>query len=182
MQNLIVGQEIDSLAQRIDTYLNTLCITIPDRPVGSQGNQDAVDFFAKTVRAFGFETECKPFDCFDWTYGKVSLKAGQENFQAFVGPYSLSCDVSAPLIKASTHNQLEKTDCSNKILILHGDIAKEQMMPKNFPFYNPENHQRVIALLEHKKPAAIIAATGKNSEAVGALYPFPLFEDGAGSA
>ena len=32
--------------------------------------------------------------------------------------------------------------------------------------------------MEEKKPAAIIAATERNPESVGALYPFPLFEDG----
>jgi aminopeptidase YwaD len=51
-------------------------------------------------------------------------------------------------------------------------------MPKNFIFYNPDHHKRIYALLEEKKPAAIIAATEKNPELAGALYPFPLIEDG----
>ena len=51
-------------------------------------------------------------------------------------------------------------------------------MPKNFVFYNPEHHQRIYALLEKKKPAAIVTATAKNPELVGALYPFPLIADG----
>ncbi len=51
-------------------------------------------------------------------------------------------------------------------------------MPKYFPFYNPDEHQEIIRLLEQKAPLAIIAATDRNPELVGALYPFPLFEDG----
>ena len=51
-------------------------------------------------------------------------------------------------------------------------------MPKSFTFYNPEHHQRIIATLEKAKPAGIIAATGKNPELAGSVYPFPLFEDG----
>jgi aminopeptidase YwaD len=51
-------------------------------------------------------------------------------------------------------------------------------MPKNFPFYNPESHQRIIALLEQKRPQAIIAATTRNPQLAGAVYPFPLIEDG----
>ena len=74
--------------------------------------------------------------------------------------------------------ELERTDYAGKLLLLHGEISAEQMMPKNFVFYNPEHHQRIIALLEQKKPAAIIASTGRNPELVGALYPFPLFVDG----
>lgn len=68
--------------------------------------------------------------------------------------------------------------CRDEILLLHGDLAREQLMPKNFSFYNPEQHQLIIALLEEKAPAAIITATGRNPELAGAVYPFPLIEDG----
>lgn len=67
---------------------------------------------------------------------------------------------------------------TDKILLLHGEIAKEQLMPKNFVFYNPEEHQRIYRLLEEKHPAAIISATTRNPDAVGAIFPFPMIEDG----
>jgi aminopeptidase YwaD len=51
-------------------------------------------------------------------------------------------------------------------------------MPVNFPFYNPEEHQRILALLRAKRPLAIVAATSRNPELAGAVYPFPLIEDG----
>lgn len=51
-------------------------------------------------------------------------------------------------------------------------------MPKSFPFYNPEEHQRIIRALEMKEPAAIVAATSRHPEMAGAVYPFPLIEDG----
>jgi aminopeptidase YwaD len=51
-------------------------------------------------------------------------------------------------------------------------------MPKHFPFYNPEQHQRIIALLEDKRPLAIVCATARNPDLAGGLYPFPLIEDG----
>jgi aminopeptidase YwaD len=51
-------------------------------------------------------------------------------------------------------------------------------MPKNFQFYNPEHHQHIVRLLEEKAPAAIVAATSVNPGIAGALYPFPLIEDG----
>jgi len=63
-------------------------------------------------------------------------------------------------------------------LLLHGDIAKEQLMPKNFVFYNPEEHQRILALLEKGMPQAILCATGRNAALAGGVYPFPLIEDG----
>ncbi len=51
-------------------------------------------------------------------------------------------------------------------------------MPKNFPFYNPDHHKRIIHLLETKCPQAIIAATSRDVDVAGAVYPFPLIEDG----
>jgi aminopeptidase YwaD len=51
-------------------------------------------------------------------------------------------------------------------------------MPKNFTFYNPAEHKRIIRLLETKKPQAIVAATSRDNEMTGAVYPFPLIEDG----
>jgi aminopeptidase YwaD len=86
--------------------------------------------------------------------------------------------VSAPLVVASTVDELERVEVGGKILLLRGDLAKEQLMPKNFPFYNPEQHQKIVHLLETKKPAAIVAATSRNPELAGGMYPFPLIEDG----
>ena len=51
-------------------------------------------------------------------------------------------------------------------------------MPKNFPFYNPVEHQRIIHLLEARQPLAVLTATGRNPELAGGVYPFPLIEDG----
>ena len=50
-----------------------------------------------------------------------------------------------------------------------GDICAEQLMPKNFVFYNPDHHKRIYAFLEEKMPAAIITATERKPEMVGAL-------------
>jgi aminopeptidase YwaD len=61
---------------------------------------------------------------------------------------------------------------------LYGKIAKEQLMPKNFVFYNPEEHQQIISSLENSKVKAIISATGRNPSLAGGVYPFPLIEDG----
>jgi aminopeptidase YwaD len=166
------------LAEQADRYLGKLCLEIPNRPVGSPGNRRATDFFAGTVASFGFETETPAFDCIDWTQAGAHLMLDGAPFEAFISPYSLGCRVSAPLVAASTLEELEAIDASGKILLLCGDLAKEQLMPKNFPFYNPEQHQRIIRLLETKGPQAIVAATSRNPELAGGVYPFPLIEDG----
>ena len=163
----------------VQSYLNKLCIELPHRHVGSRENQIATDFFAETIASFGFSVERPQFECIDWMADSAAkLQADDEAFQPFVSPYSLSYNGSASLVEAASIEALEAKDVSGKLLLMHGALVKEQLMPKNFPFYNPEHHQQIYNLLEQKQPAAIIAATGRNPELAGAWYPFPLFEDG----
>jgi aminopeptidase YwaD len=166
------------LAEKAERYLERLCVEIPSRRVGSEGNRAATTFFAETLSSFGFQTECPEFACIDWEQEGARLTAGGDSFEAAPSPYSLGCAVSAPLVVVSTADELEAAEIAGAIVLLCGDIAKEQLMPKNFPFYNPDEHRRIIGLLEAKTPCAIVAATTRNPELAGAVYPFPLIEDG----
>lgn len=163
---------------RIEQMLNYLCLQLPSRRVGSKGNRAATAFFAARCAELGFVVETPVFDCIDWVEHGAQLHIGQEAFAAQVGPYSLGGDVQAPLQVIDTVAALETTTLSGHIVLLHGEIAKEQLMPKNFPFYNPAQHQHIIALLEAKQPLAIIAATTQDVGLAGAVSPFPLIEDG----
>lgn len=169
---------LDHLSPQAASYLRRLCFDVPHRRLGSAGNQAATKFFATVVTSFGFETTCPRFDCIDWTHGDVHLTAAGEPFEAFVSPYSLGCHASAPLAVASTVQELEAADLSNRVVLLRGDLVKEQLMPKNFPFYNPDEHRRIIHLLETSNPLAILAATSRDPSLAGAMYPFSLVEDG----
>lgn len=167
-----------SLKTKAENYLMHLCIEIPTRRVGTVGNQAANAFLDETFSSFGFQVARQPFECIDWTQNGASLSSNGEQFEVLVGPFSPSCKLQAPLVVTSTIEELESADVLDKILLLRGEIAREQLMPKNFPFYNPDEHQRIIRLLETKAPAAVISATGRNPELAGAVYPFPLIEDG----
>lgn len=93
-------------------------------------------------------------------------------------PYSKGCSLEAELVAAGTLNELEQVLAKGKLLLLHDELTREQLMPKNFVFYNPDEHQQIIALLEEKEPGAILAATSRNAALAGGVYPFPLIEDG----
>jgi len=167
-----------NLLEKAESYLNRLCFKIPDRRVGSKGNQMSSEFIAQVLSSFDFQIEYPEFSCMDWTHGDVHLDAGGEPFDAYIGPYSLGCDLNLPFMVASNLDELGEVEAANKILLLNGDITKEQLMPKKFPFYNPARHKKIINLLEKKRPAAIIASTTRNPELAGGMYPFPLIEDG----
>ena len=159
-------------------YLSKLCSEIPDRPVGSEGNRMATRRFLDIVQGFGWKVESTSFQAMDWDENGAELYIDQNEFEVYPSPYSLGCELDAELIAVSTTEELEQVDCSGKVVLLHGDIAREQLMPKNFVFYNPEEHQRIIAELELKKPQAILCATSRNASLAGGVYPFPLIEDG----
>jgi aminopeptidase YwaD len=167
-----------SLKTKAETYLKYLCLDIPTRRVGTRGNQEANEFLAEKFASSGFAIERQAFDCIDWSQGKASLDLNGQQFQVQVGAFSPGCQGQAPLVVASTVQELESADVCDKILLLRGEIAREQLMPKNFPFYNPNEHKRIVSLLENKRPLAVLTATGRNPESAGAVYPFPMIEDG----
>ncbi|MEA3334434.1 MAG: M28 family peptidase [Chloroflexota bacterium] len=164
--------------EKAGDYLNRLCLEIPGRRVGSEGNRTATEFFAEKVQSFGFETKTPPFPCIDWLEQGADLFAGDSRFDVLVSPYSLGASVEAPLVSITTVDEMRAADVAGKILLLRGDIAKEQLMPKKFPFFNPERHQEIIQLLETGNPVAIAAATTQDPGLAGAVSPFPLIEDG----
>jgi len=165
------------LSSRIEDYLRRLT-TYPDRHVGGEGNRAATALFAEAVAAYGFTVKRTVFDCLEWEFGDASVVLGEQTYPAFPGPYSYPCDVAAGLVVARTSEELESRSFEGSALLLLGEIAAHQVMPKNFRFYNPEEHQRIIKAIEQGRPAVVLGATGRDAEMVGSQYPFPLFEDG----
>jgi aminopeptidase YwaD len=166
------------LPEKAGRYLARLCLDIPNRRTGSAGNRAATDLFAATVSALGWETVCPEFDCIDWEQEGAELSAGGERFEVQVSPFSPGGACRAPVEVISTVEELEATSLTDRIVLLRGEIAREQLMPKEFTFYNPDEHKRTVRALESARPLAIVAATGRNPEMAGAAYPFPLIEDG----
>jgi aminopeptidase YwaD len=170
--------ETEQLYYKSLAYLRKLCEEIPERCVGSEGNRMATKFFEKETSSLGWDTDVQEFDAIDWEDEGATLRCDDLSFEVLVSPYSLGCTVEAPLVSVSTVQELEQRELNGKLVLLHGDIAKEQLMPKNFVFYNPEEHQQIISLLERGGPKALICATGRNATLAGGVYPFPLIEDG----
>lgn len=164
--------------EKAKEYLNTLCSVKPNRRTGSPGNHAATDFFTAMVKKWGYTVDTTPFSCMDYESGEISLVCNDQAYEVYISQFSPGCDVTAKLVTVSTVEELESCQCKGEILLMRGTICAEQLMPKNFIFYNPDHHKRIYALLEEKQPAAIITATEKKPELVGALYPFPLIEDG----
>lgn len=169
----------DQLSAAAVEYLERLCVSIPTRAVGSEGNREAAGYLVDRLSGLGWQVETPAFQCMDWSESGVDLRAGTTDFAAHASPYTLGALVpNAILVVANNIGELEAADLRDKIVLLRGELGKEQLAPKHFPWWNPEEHQRIIAALETGQPAAIVAATSRNPATAGALYPFPLIEDG----
>lgn len=169
---------MDALASRVSDHLEALC-RYADRHVGGPGNRAATEHFARVARGLGLQVDVSEFDCVDWWHGETVLSTGAEQFDVHAGPYTNPVDAVARLSSAATIEELEAGTFEGDILLLHGALCREQLTPKAYPFYELPGHQRIVQALEARRPAAILAATGRNPELAGSLYPFPLIEDAA---
>ena len=168
----------DAMLKRLaEEYLAALCLPA-GRPPGAPNNRAATAHLARELEARGLRTETPEFDCLLWEAGGARLAVGGEQFAVLPSPFGLGVHAAGRLVVATTADELAAADLSGAIVLLRGDIAREQIMPKHYPFYNPEEHRRVVALLESKAPMAVVAAPARNPQSVGAIYPYPLFEDG----
>lgn len=168
----------DPLIKRSEKILHFLCEELPTRRVGSAGNQRATAYFKDSMSDAGFQVEMPPFGCLDWEEEGASLEVGGKKFQVLPSPFSNGFSGKGELVTASSVAELETLAVKDRILLLKGEATASQLMPKNFRFYNPEEHQHIYALIESGNPKAVITATGINPELAGAMYPFPMFEDG----
>jgi aminopeptidase YwaD len=170
-------ERTEELVAAAARHVAALCGVTPDRHVGSPGNAEAVDMFEQVATSLGWRVESTPFECVEWEYGDSWIDVDGAVTALHAGPYSLACYTTARLAEAWTVEDLEAGDFAGTILLLRGAIAHEQLMPKNFSFYNPQSHKRIYAALEKQQPAAIVAVTERNPDVAGAVYPFPLIED-----
>ncbi|MDD2621206.1 MAG: M28 family peptidase [Syntrophomonadaceae bacterium] len=167
-----------NLNEQINNDLTELCVTIGDRHPGSEKNRRASSYVSKRLASAGFSVSEPELECIDWECGDIIFKIGEESIQGFIGPYSRSCEIKSHFKAVASIDDLAEGDFSDKILVLYGEICKEQLAAKGFTFYNPDHHKKMVALLEQKNPLAVIAITGRNPATTGAMSPFPLIEDG----
>lgn len=168
----------EQLTKSAESHLKVLCSEIGERRVGSEANRKSTHYVDTMLKELGWQTEKSILSVIDWHTDGATLTHNHQSFEVYSSQYALGCNVKGELIAINTIAQLENTAIKDKIVLLYGEIASQQIAPKNFPFWNPEEHQHFIATLENGHPKALICATERNAETAGGVYPFPLFEDG----
>ena len=168
----------ERLATTIERHLHALVDGHPDRHIGRPGNIAAVAYAERVLREHHWVVESIDFEALDCETGPASLDVGGRSFAVHPGPYTVPADVAGPLLSIDTVAALEAADLAGTVVLLHGEIAADQLFPKSFDFIDTSEHQHIYELLEAGAPAAVIGATGRGGGMGGALYPYPLIEDG----
>jgi len=135
---------VGDLSRRVAAQLQFLCRDLPSRAVGSPGNRAATDWFARQVTSFGFEVETPEFECIEWEHSGADLRLANTHYKVFPSPYTLGCEARGRLCVVDSLEALERAQAEGTILLIHGSLAKEQLMPKGFPFYNPRSISRSL--------------------------------------
>ena len=162
---------------RTETVLRTLAEDIGARPTGTEESEAANAYLEGMARELGYEVTELHFDCRRWEYGPSSVvpdSAAPVSIQP--GPFSAPLRGEFPVAVAETFDDLRTLEARGCLLLIRGELAAEPLMPRDFPFYYPDEHREILDLLLDRRPACVLALTGKHP--LCGLSPYPLFEDG----
>ena len=164
MKNIING-----LNKELKEVLKKICLGYGERLTGSVTNRQLQDFTKSYFEDNGYNVELQEFTCIDWKEEGVELYCNGEKLTAKPSYYTRGCQVEAEYVSLNSLKKLERSNLEGKVAVLYGDLTAEQLMPKSFPFYNPDHHKKIISLLEEKNPSAIVTIVDNNTS---------IFEDG----
>jgi len=150
----------------LQKHMTMLCESIGARPTGSAENRAAADYAFEVLQSYGFDVRRQEFTCIDWHSSGAALRVDGQNVLAEPAEYAMPCDVQATFVCLDSVDALQKAELAGNIAVLHGDLCKEPLMPKNFEFWNPDEHKRIIALLEEKAPEAIITVSSQHEHII----------------
>jgi aminopeptidase YwaD len=172
------GPHAHDLGASAARHLDVLCGFEPDRRPGSDGNRAATRYAAEVLGRSGWDVVRPTFEAMDWRTDGGSVRLADSDLEVIPSPYGLGVATSGPVRVARATADLERSDLGGSILVLAGELAKEPFTPKEFPFYQHDDHVGIVRRLEAVAPAAVIGVTGKYPALCGALDPYPLLEDG----
>jgi aminopeptidase YwaD len=138
------------------SYLQKLAVEIGPRLIGSPANQAAADFMRDTFLAAGLQVEEQPYPCTAWEHRSTHFVADGTSLPARANAFSPGCNLSGKLEPLCTIAELERSDLQGKIALFYGDLGNTQLAPRSW-FLRGERDEHIYALLEDKKPAAILA-------------------------
>lgn len=106
----------EKLFLKTKTHLQTLCLDISDRSVGSLGNRHATEYFKNELIKNNWNTEETLLHVMDWKTNGAALQCGQTSYEVFSSPYSLGCATQGNIVSVTTINELDNKELLGKIV------------------------------------------------------------------
>jgi aminopeptidase YwaD len=156
-------------------HIERLVNDIGARPVGSSANHAAADYLARCMSQLRLDVELQRFVAPAWSHLRTELYLGDMALDARANAFSPACDLRAPLVAACTLAQLERTAVAGKIVVLYGELTKDEIWSRHNPIYFPDHHRRLIEHLERARPAAILMISPRRGD-LTSLYEDPTFD------
>jgi aminopeptidase YwaD len=158
---------------RVERHLRVLVDRIGARPPGSASNRRATDYLSRVLSRAGWMVREQPFSSKVWCPGPARLVLGTEPIELEPPPFSLRCRARGRIRHINTVDEIERpADISSSIVVLGGELAGQQVFPKSFPFLTIPEQQRLVSVLERRRPVAVLAVAASEE-------PFEhIFEDG----
>ncbi|WP_406656650.1 M28 family peptidase [Methanolobus sp. ZRKC2] len=147
-----------------------------ERPIGSHSNNHILELIKSEFADCNYDLISLPIKCQYWKKGISSIGQGDIRHELLTSPFSRNYNGKGRLIVCSKILDLENSEIENNILVLKDEITQIPLMPKDFPFYFPDENKKFYELVEKSNPACILTLTGKHQ--MSGLDPYPFFEDG----
>lgn len=145
-----------------------------ERPIGSKNNSDILRYLKTLISPDQYRIISLPLNCNLWRPASSFIRQNSVEIAIFPSPFSRPFFGTGKAQICPTWDDVD--DFDSDFMILEKETTSESLMPKDFPFYFPDTHQKILHTLEHINPQCIITLTGQ--QAMSGLNPFPLFEDG----
>ncbi|MGD2145243.1 MAG: M28 family peptidase [Anaerolineae bacterium] len=150
-------------------HLEHLCLQIGPRPIGSRGNLAAADYVRRVLQDRGLAVALQEFSCPLWEERETRVELDGSDLRrgapdsplVTANDFSHPCDVTARTVALGTLAELEQADLSGRIGLLCGELTTGTGIGARSAVYFPEHHQRIIQVLERKRPAALITIHAK---------------------
>lgn len=160
-----------TLESELNAHLHHLSVQIGSRMMGSVADHAAAGYIRQMFQDAGLAVEEQRWECPYWTNEETFLEVGSQRLDATANTFSPSCDLLAPTVAIGTAAELQAADLVGKIGILYGDLSSAPLTAKNYTIYNPERDRQLNALIEAKRPAALLSL-----EPTASIYE-PLIQD-----
>lgn len=144
-----------NFGKRAYEHVQRLAGEIGCRMIATPGYHAAGNYISEILAKCGFVVETQSIGFPSWFAEETRLELDGKPIEAIPNVFSPPCRAAAPLLPLGTLAELEAADLTYQIPVLYGHLAREPLAAKE-AFYAGEDDQRVVQVLEEKRPPAVI--------------------------